>query len=187
MRQCDRRKDCRPSVRFQPACLEFDHKSYIALLRDVSRSGAGFESDLPVRPGDILRYRWGNSDFINGRISWAQNGRFGVENLSTPAFYPVQSKYAYRSVRIPVFAETTVYIDQKPQLAVLHNVAQRGVCVELPQSLRIGALLSIRLGTKICEAACVKWSAGNRTGVALRQSLRIGEITQAIQHCHAAE
>ena len=173
-------------MRYQPACLEIDQKAHIVLLRDISRSGAGFESDLQVKVGEPLKYRWGNSEYTAGQVSWIENGRFGVENLAGLTSRNQKTKFGYRSVRVPLQADTTVYVDGRPHDAFLHNFGQRGLSLELANDLRAGAMMSVKMGKMVLDAVTVKWCEGNRVGATLRQALRIGEMAQIARECDAS-
>jgi hypothetical protein len=47
-------------------------------IRDISRTGALLESDLPPKGGDSVRMTCG-STVAEGRVAWSDRGWFGVE------------------------------------------------------------------------------------------------------------
>ena len=181
MHDSERRASSRPSARFQTACIEIDGISSIALMRDLSQDGAGFESDVPLTCGQPISYRWGNEDFFHGKVIWAANGRFGVQNDPDSPVYTPTPGYAYRSVRIPVSLPASVYVDAVRHEAELVNLAHRGLCLLIDQPVVQGSLATIRVGCNLLEAATIKWSDGYEKGIALAQPLSLREMSAMLR------
>ena len=177
MQYNDRRVSSRPSIRYQPACIEIDGNTSVALMRDLTENGAGFESDMNLITGQPIRYRWGNKDFHYGRVVWVENGRFGVENRSDIPKPTHDDCYRYRSVRVPTAIGGVAYVGGKRKDCEVLNIAQRGVCISISGIVERGSLATIKIGKHCLEAATAKWVEGERLGFALSRPLRLGEIS----------
>lgn len=172
----DKRSLPRPSVRFQPACIEVDGRCHIALLRDTNRLGAGFESNLELTCGQPVRYRWGNEDFVDATVIWTGLGKFGVKINPGQLQVRRPSPYAYRSVRVPASLPVSVFAGYRRHDGELINFAHRGACVLLPQAIPEGALATVKIGRDEIEASIFKWADGIKRGIAFSRPLAIREM-----------
>lgn len=180
MRSADYHRSSQHFFKFQPAYLEFEDKSYIALLCDISVSGAVFESDIEVIPDQPIRYKAGNSEFQGGKVSWIKNGRFGIQHDVVSLNDNRAGHFKYRSVRIPAALPATVYVNSSRHEAEIVNFSQRGLCVRLHQTVAPGSIGSVEVGQHLFEGAVFKWSQNERNGVALAGSLRISEMASLL-------
>lgn len=172
----ERRTLSRHSVRFQPACIQVDGRSHIALLKDTNRLGASFESNLEVTCGQPVRYRWGNEDCVDATVIWTGLGTFGVKINPGQLQLRRPSPYAYRSVRVPASLPVSVLADHRRCDGELVNFAHRGACVLLPQAIPEGALATVKIGRDEIEASTFKWADGIKRGIAFSRPLAIREM-----------
>lgn len=183
--ETDRRASSRPSTRFQPACIKIDGVAAIALMRDLTFDGAGFESDLDLSEGQPISYRWGSHDFRSGTVMWCSNGRFGVRNTGNAPSNFSDSDFPYRSVRVPTSLPVTVYANSSRHEGEILNVAHRGLCVLLAQKIARGSLASLKIGRHVLEGATFKWSEGAANGIALAQPLKLRDMSAIMRNAAA--
>ncbi len=178
----ERRSLPRPSVRFQPACIEADGRCHIALLRDTHRLGAGFESDLPLSCGQTIRYRWGNEDFVTGTVIWTGVGKFSVK--ADPGQLQAQrsTTFSYRSVRVPASLPVSVFADSRKLDGELINFAHRGACILLSQSIPDGTMATLKVGCNEIDASTFKWTDGIKRGIAFSRPLAIREMAAILDN-----
>ncbi|WP_237487505.1 hypothetical protein [Parapontixanthobacter aurantiacus] len=162
---------------FQPACIEIEDESHAVLIRDCSEMGAGFEGDLDLMLGQPLRYRWGNEDFYNAKVTWIKGHRFGVEDLRGKYEFAERKPFNYRSVRIPTSRPVDIFIRGIRESAELINVSQRGFCVLLQERPEPGTLATLKSGRNAIEAATLKWSNRNQFGFTTPNPLRIDQMS----------
>ncbi len=183
MQECDwleRRETERSKKTFIPACLNRDDAVAVAMMRDLSESGAGFESDLPVSIDDLIDYKWGNEEFRSGRVIWADGSRFGVRNISArnPLDY---SGSRYRSVRVPSKGAVRIYCDGSRIEGELVNVSQRGFCVSVPPAIRRGSLATIEVNDHCFEGVTAKWVSKDKAGLTLPAPLSLTKLNAVLQ------
>lgn len=172
----ERRAFSRAIRTFKPSCIEIDGSPGVALLRDLSPSGAGFESDQNVLVGQTLRYRWGDHDFRDGRVIWTNGSFFGVANDEV-AQEPITGCGIERSVRIPLCAPATIFLDGSRIEAEVLNFSQRGLCALAAHPVRDGALVTVKVGRRYFESATSKWSRSSRMGVSFVKPMALPEMS----------
>lgn len=174
----ERREAVRAIRTFKPMCVESEGRISVGLLRDLSLSGAGFDTcDMlsPFREGQELRYRCGDDEYRSATVKWVQNGRVGVlhhEPLSQIELSPE----SYRSVRVPFSAPTTIFVDGERLEGEIINFAQGGLCSLVSRRIRQGALATVMIGKRCFEGVATKWIKGERVGFSLQKAMPIPEM-----------
>ena len=175
----DRRSQPRSLRTYKPVFVETEGKALVALMHDISTTGAGLSANEPFRIGQELRYRWGTKPFQAGKVIWGQNHRVGIANdseiLPDDLLEP-----NYRSVRIPLCAPATVFVGGKRLDAEVLNVAQSGVSTLTSEPIPEGALATIKIGRRYFEAATAKWTDDERTGFRLGKALPVSELSSLL-------
>lgn len=172
----ERRAAIRAIRTFKPIYVEADDKSTVGVMRDISTDGVGFEADVGFKVGQELRYRWGDEPFVSGKVIWTGSGRFGIahdEPLSPASLEPKR----YRSVRVPILREATIYLDGRGIPAETVNFSQKGFCTLASERIRHGALVTLKVGNRFFERATAKWSADERVGFAIPEPLPVAHMS----------
>jgi hypothetical protein len=176
---CDRRSQPRSIRTLKPVFVETEDTALVALMQDISTTGAGLAVTAPLRIGQDVRYRWGTRPFQTGRVIWVQNGRVGIANdcelLPDDLIEP-----NYRSVRVPLSAPATVFVGGKRLDAEILNVAQSGVSALTSQAVPSGALATIKIGRRYFEGATAKWTDKEQTGFRLARALPVSEMSNLL-------
>lgn len=173
----ERRHATRTIRTFMPACVETDSGTIIALLKDFSGYGAGFESDQSVSVGQRVRYRWADETFREAKVIWVDGNRFGVENAEPSEAIALNPKN-YRSVRVDLNAPAAVFVGENRYDGEVVNFAQKGLCVRTNGKIERGSLATIKVGRRYFENVTVRWVEGDRVGFALPSSLPIQEMSK---------
>ncbi|MBX7532454.1 PilZ domain-containing protein [Qipengyuania sp. 1XM1-15A] len=172
----ERRTNFRHLRVFKPAFIESDGKRYVAMLRDLSPGGAGFElEDASLVEGQPVTYRWGDSDAIVGRVVWADAGRVGITNETIDKDFQLRLE-KYRSVRMEMSAPAHIYSDGAKIAGETLNFGQRGLCALVSGQIRQGALATIEIGRRCFQNATAKWVDGERVGFALSETMNVSEM-----------
>lgn len=175
----ERREHTRAIRTLKPACLMFNDRSSVAMLRDLSETGAGFEAVDGFLVGQHLSYRWGDHGYRSGTVIWQEGNRFGVANCSERNI--LESAAAYRSVRIPLAAPFSAYLEGHRIDGELLNFSQKGLCALVAKNFSRGALATVRIGNRFLANATVKWVDGDRVGFALPQGLSVREMNDVMR------
>lgn len=165
---------------FRPACLESEGKTSVALMRDVSRSGAGFEGTGRFVVGQEVRYRWGDNDYRSAKVIWVDGSRFGIANDQLGDENDLIPNN-YRSVRIPISAPASIFVGGRRVEAELVNFAQKGACALAAHSVAQGALATIKIGRHFIENVTTKWVEGDRIGFSLSKPLPLSEMAAIVE------
>lgn len=176
----ERRQMARSMRVFRPACLESEGETSVALMRDISRSGAGFEGTKRFLIGQEVRYRWGDNEYRSAKVIWVDGLRFGIANdelCHEADIIPAN----YRSVRIPISAPASIFVEGRRVDGELVNFAQKGVCALASSSITQGALATIKIGRRYIENITTKWIEGDRVGFALSKPLPVSEMAAITQ------
>ena len=178
--QIERRQMERSMRVLRPACLEIDGAASVALMRDISRSGAGFEGAGRFVVGQEIRYRWGDNGYRSAKVIWVDGSRFGVANdqlCDEADLVPAK----YRSVRVPISAPASLFVNGDRVEGEVINFAQRGVCILACSPVGQGALATIKIGRRFLENVTSKWIDGDRVGFALAEPLPVREMAAIAQ------
>lgn len=175
----ERRSKVRAVRTFKPVCIEAEGQTLVALMRDISTTGAGFETETGLKVGQELRYRWGDEPFRKAEVIWVDGGRFGVANHEVLAPKDLFSK-RYRSVRVPITAPTSIFVDGNRIEAEAVNFSQKGVCALVSDQIRNGALATLKIGKRYFEGATAKWGENDRIGFAFSKGMPIGEMSRLL-------
>lgn len=173
----ERRSLSRTVRTFKPMYIEAENETTVALMRDLSTEGVGFEADAQFQVGQELLYRWGDEALRSGKVIWAKDGRFGVANdeaLTAETLFPER----YRSVRIPLAERTTIFSDGRRIEAQAINFSQKGFCVSVGEHIRKGALVTLQIGSRFFENTTAKWAGNDRVGFAFPHALPISEMSR---------
>ncbi|MXO50982.1 hypothetical protein GRI42_06660 [Erythrobacter gaetbuli] len=173
----ERRHATRKIRTFMPACVETDSGTIIALLKDFSGHGAGFESDQSFSVGQRVRYRWGDEAFREAKVIWIDGNRFGVENTEPSDAVALNPKN-YRSVRVDLNVPAVVFVGEKRYEGEVINFAQKGLCVRINGRIERGSLATVKVGRRYFENVTARWVEGDRVGFALSSSLPIQEMSK---------
>lgn len=174
----DRRDKERARTVFQSACIEDETGPHVAVLRDLSPSGAGFEADIRVSVGQLVHVRWGSLAPIPATVRWSVNGRFGVGGNLTGAF--AGHDHAYRSVRIPLGLFARIYVNGRPIEGELINMSQGGAAFSTQESVAPGQLATIQCGNWTSEGACIKWVAEGMAGIRLAKPITLQQFSKIV-------
>lgn len=175
----DRRQKARSVRTYMPACLQIDGQQAVALLRDLSEHGAGFEADLTLRAGQKISYRWGDELPRTGTVIWSDGSFFGIEN--DEAANQVRRSDRYRAVRIPICAPATIFSENSRFDGEVLNIAQRGLCLLTSTGLREGALATIQIGRRVFENATAKWIDSERVGFGFSKPLSVAHTAAIME------
>ena len=161
----DRRAVTRVRTVFMPSCIIRNRRVDYAIMRDRSEDGARFSAPAPFKVGERLQYKTGDSQTRNGIVRWAKGGEFGVSHLESASQSDVTEKYNYRSVRVPFQFPTRLFTQGRVRDTQLVNISQMGGCIEGSGAMAVGSLVTLRLFGLSLEAASVKWTDGDLTGL----------------------
>ena len=176
----ERREISRGQSTMLTACLDLNGRTTVAIMRDFSAHGAGFECDKEVALGQTIRYRWGDERTRIGEVIWRRDGRFGVAN-TVAISSKSQPNGRSRSVRVPLTAPADVYTAQGRIEAEVLNIAHRGMCLLTSKPIEKGVLATIKLGRRRLEFVTAKWSAGERVGVSFPKPITVYEMAAMLE------
>ena len=163
-----------------PACIEFGGETTMAVMRDLSNHGAGFEARIELKVGQPLQYSWGTEEPRSGRVIWCHDGRFGIENdiVVEPSNPPTHN---YRSVRAPMSAPAEIITEGGRAYGEVVNLAQRGLCMLTSKNIAKGTVATIKLGHRRLEFVTAKWSDGDRIGISFPKPIAVFEMAKIMQ------
>ena len=176
----ERRRISRGQSTMLTACLELNGRTTVAIMRDFSIHGAGFECDKEVALGQTIRYRWGDERTRTGEVIWRRDGRFGVVN-TVAVDCQSHTHRRSRSVRVPLTAPADIYTAQGRIEAEVLNIAHSGMCFLTAKPIEKGRLATIKIGRRRLEFATAKWNEGERVGVSFQKPITIYEMAAMLE------
>lgn len=175
----DRRAQARAVQTYKPACLEADGKRVLAILRDLSPAGAGFEGPVSFAVGQRITYAYGSALPRTGTVIWAQEGRVGIAH-DDPLEQPVPAN-RYRSVRVPFCAPAALFVNGRKCFAELVNIAQNGLCLLTDRPLQPGALATLEVDRHSFEASSIVWQRGDLAGIRFAKPVPLAQINAVLR------
>ena len=176
----ERRAISRGQSTMLTACLDLEGRTTVAIMRDFSDHGAGFECDKDVAVGQTIRYRWGDQKARTGEVIWQRDGRFGVVNTHAIDSTDYRNRIP-RSVRVPLTAPADIYTAYGRIEAEVLNIAHRGLCFLASKPISKGTLATIKLGRRRLEFVTAKWSEGERFGVSFPKPITVYEMAAMLE------
>lgn len=161
------------------------------MVRNISDGGMMLTSSVPVIPGEDITVVLGERTALEGRVSWAEDGKCGVafheaidgeQLLRELAEDNASNKH--RPLRVEVTADALARVNHRLQPIQLVNLSQHGAGIIHDGTVDAGMRLDLLLVGDVRREAIVRWSHGNRAGLWLTSPLERAQL-ESIRHLQA--
>lgn len=177
----ERRKEQRVISTFKSAYVRATNGLHFVTLRNISDSGVCFDAYPGVAVGEQIEFCFDSTGPKSGAVKWIENGRFGVSAdsgiiLPECILFPHRS----RSVRLPLSFRAELFTLQGCSQVMVHNLSTRGACIDFVYGLQRGQLVSIKIGDRSFELACVRWIDGAHAGIGFAEPVARSEFRDLV-------
>jgi hypothetical protein len=152
-------------------------------IRKISAGGAILHCDHDVEVGERLELELMNGEHLAGRVAWRRGGEVGLSFDTQIDVFAIiaqdivsQPGERRRMPRVETVCPALIDVDGRSRPVTTRDVSQGGVKLDVPFPLAVEEKVTVTLeGLRPVEGV-VRWSAGNRAGIAFLPELRWQEL-----------
>ena len=180
--QCNRRADDRHLTLFRVAAIMVGERRELCLVKNISAGGALIRAYCKLEPDQRVDVELKEGQRVAGEVTWVRGSEAGltferpvdvVDLLKTSSNGPRP-----RMPRVEVSCVGFVREGAIPHRAMLHNISQGGVSVEVANALTVGADVAVSLPGLPPQSAVVRWYDGQRYGITFNTVLPLAGLVE---------
>ena len=180
----ERRAFDREVTAFKAAYLLIGDRMHFVTLKNISEYGVKFAGCSSVKVGDKVRFGFDPTRLCEGVVRWVEGGSFGIQTSNRDAYKLItQSAYPLRSLRLPVSADASLFLDGRETAVQIMNLSIRGMCIRSHVDLSPNMEVSIFMNGYSFEGATVRWVDRDRAGIRFATPVSGQEICKITESC----
>lgn len=183
--QTERRTDERHLTLFRVGTIILGEQRELCLVKNLSGGGTLVRVYCTIEPETRLHIELKENQPISGKVTWVRGSDVGitfdepvdvVDILTSSADGPKP-----RMPRIEANCVCFIREGAVVNRVILQNISQGGLSVESPNSLSVGAHVTVSLPGLSPQGATVRWNDGSRYGISFNTVLPLAGLVDWLQ------
>lgn len=180
--QSNRRADDRHLTLFRVAAIIVGKRRELCLVKNISAGGALIRAYCKLEPDQGVNVELKEGQRVAGQVTWVRGSEAGlsfdrpvnvIDLLKTNSDGPRP-----RMPRVEVSCVGFVREGAILHRAMLHNISQGGVNIEVANPLTVGADVAVSLPGLPPQSAVVRWNDGKRYGITFNSVLPLAGLVE---------
>jgi hypothetical protein len=144
------------------------------VIQNVSSAGFMSETDVELDVGEIVHLTLDDKGYQTATVKWTEGRQFGAffeiplarDGAGDEMDSGTSENHRPRQRRIAMQVPARVCLGRPVQPAVVRNLSQSGMLLEVDPGLLKGQRVLVKLGNRPLIAGSIKWTEQGRVGVA---------------------
>lgn len=182
---CDRRADERHLTLFRVGSISIGDRRELCLVKNISAGGALIRAYSSLDPDQPVAIELKQDQPVAGTVSWVRGSDAGITfNSQVDVLDLLKSSGDGPRPRMPRVEVTCVAYVREGAAAnrtKVLNISQGGLSVETASPLTVGAEVTVSLPGLPPQGAVVRWTDGQRYGIAFNTVLSLAGLVEWLQ------
>lgn len=182
---CDRRADERHLTLFRVGSISIGDRRELCLVKNISAGGALIRAYSSLDPDQPVAIELKQDQPVAGTVSWVRGSDAGITfNSQVDVLDLLKSSGDGPRPRMPRVEVTCVAYVREGAAAnrtKVLNISQGGLSVETAGPLTVGAEVTVSLPGLPPQGAVVRWTDGQRYGIAFNTVLSLAGLVEWLQ------
>ena len=163
----------------------------LCVIRNISSGGLMAHVTAPHAIGDRIEIELKSDARLSGEVVWVKDGNIGVRFDGEVAVSdilthrPAADGRKSRAPRLEVQGEAVLKIDDMQCAAVIRDISQGGMKVDVAQSLTDGRDIVIKVKGLETMKGVVRWCRNGQAGLAFLRPIPFDALTRWLDDRHA--
>lgn len=180
--ESNRRSDERHLTLFRVGTIFRDDQRELCLVKNISAGGALVRVYCSLRVGQPLKIELKEGSPVTGRVNWIRGSDAGIQ-FDEPVDVPEllrqsANEHPPRMPRVQLQCFGFVRQGAVVHRAVVRNISQGGVSVEVKKPLHNGAAVTVSLPGLSPQHGVVRWASDERFGITFNIVLGLPQLVQ---------